>query len=80
MSKQFMATVKKAKSKRQQLDDYLTYSPRTKPRRGFYTTYHAADGKETLEKFVDDSAMASVDKFAAPHKEEIRKLLGETRQ
>ena len=79
MTEQFIKTHTLTKSKREELDNYLTYSPRTNKRRGFYTTYQSAGGKQTLERFVDESAMNSVDKYTAPHKEEIRKMLGEVR-
>ena len=56
MTEQFLKTHTLTKSKREELDNYLTYSPRTNKRRGFYTTYQSAGGKQTLERFVDESA------------------------
>ena len=79
MSKQFLETLSKHKSKRQQLDDYLTYSPRSK-KRSFYTRYHIAEGKDKLDDFVQKTAIESVDKHADEHRNEIRQMLGEQRQ
>ena len=79
MSKQFLSTVSRKKSKRQELDDYLTYSPRSKAR-NFYTRFHIAEGATKLENFVARSADESVEDHAASHKEEIRNMLAEQRQ
>jgi len=71
-------TVTRKKSLRANLDDYLTYSPRSK-NRSFYTRYHIAEGRENLEKFIDARTVKKIDDQAGHHKEDVRKALAEQR-
>ena len=79
MSNQYLSTVTRKKSTRANLDDYLTYSPRSK-NRSFYTRYHIAEGRENLEKFIDVRTIKKIEDQSTDHKEEIRRALAEQRQ
>ena len=76
MSNQYLSTVTRKKSLRANLDDYLTYSPRSK-NRSFYTRYHIAEGRENLEKFIDVRTIKKVEDQSRDHKDEITKALAE---